>query len=306
MNVDDLLKKSSNGQLTKDQLIEIVSNDLKSRATGKRMSMSTTTTTTITTPAPIFELSNQNSIQSNLKSISFDSIESISISEPPMKIAAVKLDIFDGETKINAELTPISNSNRLGAIVTGATKVQMIDVRARRRIGKAWQSPHVARIERVALVDNAARLLVTQDVDGIVAVSRIGCDCRVRADSTVQFRELASMSIWHIDVDADLLAVCVAQSVKVFDLLTPSIRSKWTIKCHQLDAAAIAPNRRLIVALRDESSPRTTLLRCFQLSVAAEPTTVVVGNDIQVQSIRIQSPSHAQILVSNQWQTINL
>lgn len=201
-----------------------------------------------------------------------------------------------------------STMRRLEANVVDDTQVQMIDARARRRVGKPWQSPHAARIERVALVDSTARLLVTQDVDGIVAVSRVGCDCRVRGDSTVQFRELASMPIWHIDVDADLLAVCVAQSVKVFDLHTPSIRSKWTIKCHRLDAATLASNRRLIVALRDEHSPQT-LLRCFQLSAAEPPITIVVSADdnFKIQSMRIQSSSSTvEILVLNQWQTTSL
>lgn len=308
IDVDELLTQSRNGNLTQDQLATLVAADLKSRATtnqskARRIDEPSAAAASVPLQAnsvPIlFELSSSTqSTQSIQSTIVGSSLPANVIAASWRRFARVDASIRDVLFDANApgdNDTPLALSNRLGAVVTAGTKVQLLDLVARRRVGKPWQSPHSARIERIAIVDAAARLLVSQDVDGVVVVARIAVDCRVRADSVVQFRELATTTavasrIWQLDAgdgSSSLLAVCVDHCVKVFDLLTPSIRSKWTIKCHALDAVAVASQRRLLVALRDDSRPRTTVLRCFQLAstTSAEPISVIVGDDITVLAL---------------------
>lgn len=306
IDVDELLTQSRNGNLTQDQLATLVAADLKSRATtsqskSRRIDDEPAVPSQPVKPSVLFELS---SLTQSIQSIqSIQSMTTFIGTNLPVNVlvarrrrcarvdASIRDVLFDANAPGDND-TPLALSNRLGAVVTGGTKVQLLDLVARRRVGKPWQSPHSARIERIVIVDAAARLLVSQDVDGVVVLARIAVDCRVRADSIVQFRELASTTtrIWHLDVgdgSSSLLAVCVDHCVKVFDLLTPNIRSKWTIKCHSLDAVAVASQRRLIVALRDDALPRTTVLRCFQLASATstEPISAIVGDDITVLAL---------------------
>jgi hypothetical protein len=199
IDVDELLTQSRNGNLTQDQLATLVAADLKSRATtsqskSRRIDDEAAVPSQAIAQSIPFELlsSSTQSVQST------QSMTTIVGTNLPVNVvvarrrrcarvdASIRDVLFDANAPGDND-TPLSLSNRLGAVVTGGTKVQLLDLVARRRIGKPWQSPHSARIERIVIVDAAARLLVSQDVDGVV-VCRAHCrrlSCASRFNCTI-------------------------------------------------------------------------------------------------------------------------